>query len=248
MRMFFDVGTAETTGYSADGWLGVHVDPFGGDEGGQVAYPVIGSYGFLGRPLQPSFGLGAQTLYAQQGHDGFAWIGHDPRDVAKLPQLTEGSAAIYNARGMYQLFDYDTETATMYVPMGDGSKAHAMTVGYDPAGKRTLSIIHSDGFAVVMTETSLTIKNAAGDAYVELNADGIVLNGNVKLVGGLDTGGGLAVPLTNNTSLIAWWGALVAATNALGPTTPLTAGILGTLFAGMTAGLTPVGTTLTKGI
>src|SRR5262249_264219 len=51
------------------------------------------------------------------------------------------------------------------------------------AGNESISIVHGDGPAVVITKDSLLLKNKAGDAYIELNAGGITLNGNIKVTG-----------------------------------------------------------------
>jgi hypothetical protein len=245
--MKLSLATAITTGYSSDAWLGVQVDPFGGDDAGEAAYQVVGTYGFLSRPLQPEGSEGALVLTGRDGHDGFAWIGHDPRDVERLPQLTEGSSAQYNARGAFAVLEYETETYTVYQPVEENAKAHCLTMGYDSNEKLFIGLMHALGFALLMTEDALVLKNKAGDSYIEINATGITLNGNTKLVGGTDIGGTGGQPVINATLFATWWAALASAVTAQGAA-PLTGATLGAALQAATAGLAATGTTLLKGL
>lgn len=246
-----DVGTAMQTGYSADGWLGVFVDSHGKNSG-EAAHAVMGSYGFSGRPRPANdSGIGAQMLFGEIGDDAFAWIGHDPRDIELLPKLTEGSSAQYSARGAFALLDYDTETYTVYVPLANASKAHVLVMGYDNSGHREASFVHADGGGLIVTESSTVLKNHKGTVFLELAADALNIAGAMKVVGGLDVGGGTAVNPAVSVVLLpafaAWFGGLAAALTAQG-TTPLTGASLGAALSAAAAELSATGSTLLKGL
>jgi hypothetical protein len=254
----FQLGTSVAIAYGEGGFLGVQTDGFG-ENSGVHGRDVIGQFGLIGRPLDASEGKGALTLFADEGAEGFAWIGFDVRDAEKCPPLSGGSAALYNSRGAYQLLDYETETSTLYVPINEGAKAHMIQVGNDSNGKAVVDIRHADGMAVIMLENSLTIKNAAGDAYIELNDSGIVLNGNTKAVGGIDIGGGAAMPLALGPPLVTYLEALHVMLLAVSklidikmppppPPAPPASGIIDPFVGASSALLAAINATLAKGL
>jgi hypothetical protein len=243
------LGMCVTSVYDDDGFVGIQCDVFGEAESGMPPFDAVHPYGFEGRPLDRDAALaGAEALYWFDGPEGHVMPLGDSRGAGYLPQLSKGSSRQYSALGQFMLLDYDAETATLYTPFDSQTKAHVLTMGKDGNGKPYVGIVQSEGLALLMLEDSLVIKNAAGDAYIELNSTGIVLNGNVKLVGGLDVGGGTALPLLIGTLFQAWWSALSATLTASGPSTPLTGSALGALFSAAAAGLTATQTTLTKGL
>jgi hypothetical protein len=203
-------------------------------------------FGFIARPVDPDpNGLGCLVLEGTEGHsEGLSWLSHDPRYYAKIPPLSQGSSCQYNSIGAFQLFDVDTQTATTYIPVAGGSKAHSIAVGYDSNQKLVLNIIHADGMAIVMSDHGITIKNSAGDAFIRIDASGILQNGNTKLVGAVDVGGTGAQPVINLTLFEAWWAAVVAAVSAV----PVYGSAIGGAMGGMTAALPATGTTLLKGL
>lgn len=85
----------------------------------------------------------------------------------------------------------------VYAPTLNGSgavtKAHAITL--DPQGN-TVQIQHADGPAVFVYSDKVVLKNAGGNVYAEVGATEIVLNGPVKITGGLTVGNPLtAIPV-----------------------------------------------------
>jgi hypothetical protein len=248
------IGTAVAVAYGEDGFLGVQCDGFGKSPGANGRH-VVGQFGLMGRPLDADGETGALCLFADEGQEGFAWIGFDGRASANVPPLTRGSTVLYNSRGAYQLLDHETETSTLYVPIAGGIKAHLMQIGKDSNDKAVIDIRHADGMAIIMLEHSLVIKNAAGDAYIELNDSGIVLNGNTKAVGGLDVGGGAALPITLAPPLVAYLQALNSALasiatiiDAKAPSAPGAVPIMSGFVASATAALAACTATLTKGL
>lgn len=252
MRWSWRIGAAQFSEYDADGFLGLQFDPQG-DEGGAALLELAHPFGFAARPLDPDAdGLGCAVLVGRSGsRDGFAWLSSDPRVVGKIPELKKGGSVQYGATGTYSVIDGDDGTWTEYVPCafdaeGTPTKAHLVQVGLDANGERAISIIHADGMALTMLDERVVIANKAGDAYIEIGPDGIVLNGNVKLNGGVDIGGTGGQPLVNATAFAVWWTALQTAVDAVG-TTPLTGTALSGLMKTATAGLTAVGTLVAKG-
>lgn len=212
----WDIGTCTVTTY-VDGELVGQVSRYSG--AGGAPYQVHSPYGFRSRPADPdSDGVGAQALYAIEGNEGHVWFLSDSRDDDKVPKLDKGGSVQHNALGSFDVFankaDTKDGTKTIYVPVefdgaGKATKAHAVTIGLDGNGKRSVTILHADGMRISMLEgdkNSVVIANKANDAWVEVNDDGICLNGNVKISGNLGTG-----PLAT-----AWFTAVTAALTGLG--------------------------------
>lgn len=211
----FQVGTAVSLGYDENRMLGVQVDAHGENAGDNGRF-CLGSYGLIGRPLAANDeGLGAPVLYADEGREGFAWVGFDHRDLEIAPPLTDGSVALYNSRGAFWLLDYDTETATFYVPMDDGAKAHCFVVGKDANGKRATELRHSDGGYFRIDENSAVIRHN-GNGYIEIKGDKINLNGQLNNPSGGSFGGPASQPVVNATALAAAMSTAATAISALG--------------------------------
>lgn len=246
MELSFQLGTAISIAYDENGMLGVQVDGHGDNAGGAGRY-AIGSFGLIGRPLPATEdGLGAVALYCDEGRDGFAWIGFDYRDQTKVPPLSDGSVALYNSGGQFWLLDYEAETATLYVPMDDASKAHTIVAGKDSNGKRYIEMRHSDGGYITITEDSVVVRHA-GNAYIEIKGDEIALNGTANTTAGLNVGGAAAQPVTNNTLLTAAIGAVASAATATG-SAPVTGASLGALLGGLVTAMSGTGTSFLKGL
>lgn len=205
----WDAGVAVGSEYSG-GFLTVQPDLYGeeksGGEGGIVQHP----FGFLGRPADPDGEGSCQALHAYEGDQLHVLPTQDARALAKLPELKKGGSVQYGIDGGFGSFDPETHTWTLYIPTdfdaaGTPTKAHLLQIGKDTNGKRCVTLLHADGPAISILEgdkKSITLKNAASNAYVEVNDDGIVLNGNVSLVGGLVAGNAAtAKPLTTATEL-----------------------------------------------
>jgi hypothetical protein len=250
----WDIGTSQFTEYDDDGFLGAQLDVHGEKNPGGPPYEVHSPFGFASRPLDPDdAGKGCQTLYAREGGRGHAWFLGDPRVQDKIPALKKGASALYSAFGAFFHLETNDETsdptATLYVPVewtgggpltGTPSKAHAVTVGIDGNGDRVLNLVHADGMALLMTaggKNSVIIKNKAGDAFLEVNDDGVINNGNAKQMGSLAVGvdaiaGDTTQPVVNESLLIAWInGVLIPALATAAPAkvvTPLAPGVTGT--------------------
>lgn len=244
--MKFRLVTAQSSSVNADGYWGVQSDAFGKDAA-VGHFPMMHPFGFISRPVDPDSASGVGCLVlegVEGGSEGFSWLCHDPRYQAKIPPLSQGSSCQYNCDGAFVYLDAQGHALTGYVPVEGGTQAHSFQIGYDTGGKLVLNFVHANGMAILMSDQTITIKNAAGDAYWELNAEGTVLNGNTKLVGGLDVGGEGAQPMINLTLFETWWAAMVAVVTAV----PVYGAAIGGAMAGATATLPGTGTTLAKAL
>lgn len=222
----------------------------GGGDGGLSHAP----YGFLGRPLDPDEEGACHALLAYEGDHLHAIPTLDLRVLKKLPEPKKGGSMQFGSDGGFGEFNPETHTWTLYIPTdfdgaGTATKAHLLQIGKDTNGKRCITLLHADGPAISILEggkKSIVIKNAASNAYVEVNDDGIVLNGKVTIKGGLkaDEGAGV-VPLARATELLTFAtalattvNALVAKVNALPPTStippvpPLSPSVASTALSG----------------
>jgi len=209
-----------------DGFMGVQPEVYG-DSPSMVPFELHHSFGFVARPRDPDVddnstvepGGGCTILTATEGDKSYAWLAGDPRYVAAYPEPKKGGSCQYGATGTFGSIDGEDGTWTKYVPCefdanGTATKAHLIQAGLDPLGKRVLSFVHSDGMAVTMVDETVVIQNAAGDVYLQVDADGVVINGSVKVVGGFDVGEA-TFPLAKYAELATWAGLVTAAINAL---------------------------------
>lgn len=249
MRESWDIGTALLTEYDDDGFIGVQVDTFG--DGGSAPFELHHPLGTLARPRDPDAdGVGCPVLFWREGSNGrnvHAWLLDDPRAAAFLPQQKKGGAiAGFSMAGSWDQHDGDDGTKTIYVPYDftDASdpttaqKAHLIQVGVDSNGDPLVHIGHGEGMAIVMLykegKAQVTIKNAAGDAFITVDEDGILVNGPLKAYGGFECGGDGAVPLAKVAELLTWATNVNAALNALGqPIAPMSPSVSTTLCKGL---------------
>jgi hypothetical protein len=248
----WDMGVAQLSEYGDTGVASIQVDNYGG---GGVTMEQHSPYGFFSVPLDPDAesqpglhdGGGCLSLVAWEGNRGHAWALNDLRVTKKLPKLKKGGSIQYGATGSFDLIDGIDGSQRAYVPYQFtgtvAAKAMLVSIDVSAAGAEQIQIVHGDGMAITMIaggKHSIVIKNKAGDAYIELNDDGIILNGNVKIVGAASIGvpppsPDLTQPLVNETTLLAWINAVLIPALALPAPAkvvlPLVPGIVGCQFA-----------------
>lgn len=186
------------------------------DEGGEkgLGEENYQSLGIVGRPLPPDGDDALETIFARTG-DGLVPFGYrDARLNRNYPNPAEGDVAFVSYGGGFHSMSLNAsgETIhTLYCPYNRNSegvpqKAHTVTL--DP--EQGISVVHADGHAVLLTaQGNVVIKNASGDAYVQVGSSGITLNGNLVLNGGATIGDPVgALPATIATPLISYLGAL----------------------------------------
>jgi hypothetical protein len=276
MRLVFDFSAGVVAGYAADGHAHIQHDGFGEEDSGAQPLALHHWFGFQGVPHHGTRGANGEVdperscplLWGYGQNDGHAWPMADPRWIAKLPQVNPGGSIQYGGKlgqPSFQFFDGSSGSWQVYVPYGfsgtgtDGlpSKAMSIAVNVRTPGAESVEIVHGSGMSVTMLaggKNSVVVKNAAGDAYVEVNDDGITVNGNMKVNGAVEMANPTAaVPLVLGPQLVAYLEALELALGAaFGAITPAGGGPgIGAAFNAAKLALIPLRATiqanLTKG-
>ena len=163
--------------------------------------PAFGAPGIVWRPRPPKDDSHAEAmaLRTADGLEPFAW--RDLRWHAAYPAPKEGTIALVGYGGGFHSIEdvpnpshptKPTSTHVIYAPYG--GKAHVVTLDTTP-GNESVAIVHGDGSAVLLTKDGVVLKNNTGDAYIELNASGGVLNGPWICTGSMSVGGAAALPV-----------------------------------------------------
>lgn len=252
------ITTLQITGSTVSGPMSAVLVGGEGTAGNETAQDVtaFGAPGIVFRPRAPEelsgsdgqkYKLGAEALGVRQGDEIKPFTWRDLRFNKVFPAPKPGTVALVGYGGAFLSFD-DTDAlesrATLYVPYADGAKA--MSIIIDPEGE-SMSLVHGDGMAIILANSMVLIKNASGNAYHQIDADGHTLNGNTKIVGGLDAGGDLSQPFINATLFAAWWAALATAVDAQGAAA-LTGATLGGVLSTAATALAATATTMAKGL
>lgn len=243
-----DVSVALVSEYDDEGVLTAQAGGFGPGDVGQSPFEVLQPYGDISRPLDSDENDGASAFVMREASDRTSvMLLSDVRMLDLAPQSSKGSKGFVNARGAYVVADYDTETLTAYVPMDEATKAHLISVGKDTNGVPVVELVHADGQSLSMLDGHATLSGPGGGAYVSVGSDSVVINGDVRLVGGLALGGPEAQSLLV-ASLTQAVLTSVAASLSASPGTPVTNGSLASVLSGVAAALSGASTTLLKGI
>lgn len=224
-----ELGQAVFSSYDTAGVLRAQHDGLGAAPlvgSSEVIYPLglvsrapAAKTGPDGKPLD---GGGCKVFVVYDGTEYRILYLGDHRDSANIPPLPEEGGTALHAPGcpvpsFYKIESKDG-THQIYVEIGDSS--HVITVGHDGNGKPILELAHRDGMAVTMLERSLVLRNAAGDAYIEINDGGIVINGNVKVHGALEANGAKLTPTGDVQTSTGVSLMLHNHLSAMGPTSP----------------------------
>lgn len=230
--MVMDLGVVTHTAYDDEGWIGVRIDGFGGDDGGLGDSELQTPFGFTSRPVdREQNGIGCECLYAHSGNsESFAWFGKDPRFTDKCPPLYQGSSAQWASNGAFSLLDTESSSYKLYVPRG--SSAHSVTVGEASDGVDLIEFRHSSGAMLYCAPDTGWVMRGVGDAFTSIDGDAFNVNGNATVTGALTVGGAAGQPVTNNAILAAALSTLAGAVTLL-HATPLTGDNLGPLIATM---------------
>jgi hypothetical protein len=184
-----------------DGALRIAADTLGvkGKSTGRTM-PSVQPLGIIARPRDPDTDangkptIGAGLIVLREGGDVWCWPTTDPRAVEKVPPVKPGGFAAYSYPGGCFNFDGDNGAFLLLVPSthdtDDGTDKKRMSLSFDVAGD-SIQCTHGLGMSWAMTgggKNSVAIANAKGDAYLEVNDDGIVLNGNTTFNGGMAMG------------------------------------------------------------
>lgn len=200
-------------------------DGGGADEAGETAVnqEMYSALGIVARPRPPSKKDGVEE-YAEQISfrigDGLLPFAHRDLRLNRAYQAPkDGSIAMVGYGGGFHSLedtaqnsgDQKATVQVFYVPyqFSNGVPAKAHVIVMDPTtGNESISIVHADGMAITMMhggKNSVVIKNKAGNAYVEVNDDGVTVNGNTVINGGATIGSPTgAVPVALATTLAAY--------------------------------------------
>lgn len=253
----WDIVMSVLTEYDSDSFLGIAYDGYGEQKSGIHPAEVHWHGGVFCRPRDPEVDgkgnvkIGANVLHAWEGNVGHVFPLSDPRAVQKLPELKKGGAGIYGDTGKEQLpfwmYDGDTGTATCYIPYkfinGVPQKAMLLAFNVDDDDTASIALVHGEGMAITMTagaKNSMVLKNKAGDAYLEVNDDGHIINGNTVINGGATIGSPAgALPAAIAPKLLAYLTALetdiATAMTAIGAGTAAAGALGATSFTGTAA-------------
>ena len=183
-----------------DGFIGIQYDGSGNEEGDRPE-PVeaLMPYGIMTMPRAYANDErpGANCLI--QIGNGIAWgmVCNDPRVMKRLPPLEPGSTFLYGdidhaTATTFVWIDGKTGNLQLYAP--HGSTASTMAFNVADANDAIIQILHGKGMGIVMRGSGtngITIHNKDGSAAIEINDDGIVVRGKVKVVGGMVAGNAL---------------------------------------------------------
>jgi hypothetical protein len=185
------LGVGRITSMSLKGARKVLVATIEGIDGessaGQIVY---GALGLIARALPADANGAVEPIYART-EDGLVPIAaRDPRLSARTnPKDGEVMLVQYDG-GFVSLkrnADNDGTDVTIYAPKADGSKASAISIDTSDANSN-VTIMHDTGVSVQLADGKILLMNRLGDAYIEVNDTGIVINGNVKINGAMVVG------------------------------------------------------------
>ena len=228
--MQIDFGVCALSDYDEDDHLQISTDSPGVDdtEGTQPA-EALAPDGMHGRPLDPDkgpdgeVGLGAPCLVITSGDQRYALPLNDPRDAGKIPKVRKGGKMLAGGAGTYRSFVLiDGEDPSAGSAKKPGSitisasyskagvkKSLGLSFSVRDEGSEDITVFHGNGQRVTLKDDSVSITNAAGDAYIEVGPDGNVLAGASAVQGSLVVGEQLAA------QSVAIWGPLLAYLTAL---------------------------------
>lgn len=180
-----------------DGFIALRYDGAGNDNDDRPEpIEALMPYGLLTMPrAHANDELPGANCLVQIGN-GVAWgmACNDPRVMKRLPPLTEGSTFLYGdinhaTATTFVWIDGSTGNLQLYAP--HGSTASTLAFNVANANDAIIQLLHGKGMGIVMRgsgSNGITIHNRDGSAAIEINDDGIVLRGKVKVVGGVVAG------------------------------------------------------------
>ncbi len=161
-----------------------------GEEGSNAQYRPIQPLGLIARPSDPTDGKGAGCLYAGDGDDVYAMPTTDPRAVARQPQGSKGSTTLHATGEKISYVHLDGETGYQQILVKYGDKSLSINLDTSSSGQESLQIRHGEGHGIALTaDGKMTLNSPNGQSSIEINDTEIILNGNVKVVGGFLAGG-----------------------------------------------------------
>jgi hypothetical protein len=153
--------------------------------------PVYGALGVVSRPRDPSSAGAAEAVSARRA-DGLPVIAlRDLRLNKARGHVAPGTVSVVGYGGAFLSIDDAPNgggsVLTLYAPYGfdpEPNVAHSIILD-TTSGNEAILIVHGLGHAILLDKDGkVVIKNGAGDVFISVEPDGIVVNGAVKVVGG----------------------------------------------------------------
>jgi len=230
--------------YDDDGHIGLSLDHYGEEEASGQAAELLCPLGIVVRPVDPDVSNDGSpegvspVLQMTEGDHVAAMPLNDPRVTSQLPKQKKGGFLTYcpAAPGSFFVFDgLDPEkkkragSFTLSAKYTSGSaKAHFFQFDVREDGKEAVSLKHGEGMGLQMMSGGLrsaVFRNATGNAFVEVNDEGIILAGKIKQQGSMTVGQMAAADsLLKAKPMMAYLAAIEAALSSLGkPVAPFSA-------------------------
>lgn len=185
-----------------DGALLIAPDLFGEDPSGR-GLDSVQPLGLYARPRDPVDGKGASCLHGFQGDLGFVMPSMDADTIGRVPQGPPGSTVLYSSGEGITAYHYiDGKTGYHQLLVKYGNQSLSITLNTSVTGQESIDIRHGEGHGICLTADKKTVLNSAnGQNYIEVSDAGIVMQGPVKMIGGVSAGDVGGVPVALSTEL-----------------------------------------------
>jgi hypothetical protein len=194
--------------YDDDKHLGLSLDHYGEAESGGQSAEAMAPLGMLARPVDPETAndgspeVASEALLMTVGDRLYAIALNDPRTMKDLPPLKKGGFITYcpASPGSFGIFDgldpkgvnrAGSFTLSTKYTSGSNKRAHLLQMDVRTDGQEAVSLKHGEGMGLQITSgglNSAVLRNAAGNAFVETNDEGLVFAGKVKAQGSMVVG------------------------------------------------------------
>ncbi len=173
----------------------------GGDQASGRGFRSVQPLGLLARPADPTkdpqgkVDKAAGFLYGFIGNRAFGIPTTDPRAVDKIPPCTKGGTNLHSTGTKVGFVDINGESGSimLYVPFGhdaSGTPSDALYISLDAAapGEEQIRVGFGSGgpaFTLMASgKKAAFISNAADNARIGVDDDGVLINGNTTVNGG----------------------------------------------------------------
>lgn len=192
------------TEYDDDKHLHATIDLPGEEEAAGHPLEVLSVLGTVVRPLDPESTAdgdpqGASPVLTLTHGDTRAVLPlNDPRVMTSLPLVKEGGFLTFcpASTGSFAIFEgLDPKKVrrpgSFTLSTKYGEKAHLFELSVATDGKENVKLVHADGMGLILQAgdtRSALLKNADGDAYVQVHDEGLDLVGKTRVTGNLTVG------------------------------------------------------------